>query len=531
MPAHGELIGPDRADGLSPVGVREDSVVVDFGVDPAEHDRLREDIEQSRQRIEELQNAYDREAADGKRLRAEGQTLRDRIEELRKAIQDRQEAVEAQERIADELRNETRQARDDLAAVRVQIGEMTENLAARDRHIARTHEDIGKLKDDIEELEKQLADVSRTKDEGWRKLNEQLSEIDNLREVVNEQERMLEERRVGLVSQEEMINQLRREKEAMLKEKAQLKAERDELRADSGRSSAQISAIDEENKRLAKMLAEIQGRAVSGHPVDASDHAARAAEEIKSLRVELRTVESDRDRLQEMYERAETEVDRLQQAVARLEVESRDWHDKSNRAASNKSVADEALGKAEAARHKAQEEAIAAARQRDEAVTGADQARRELDRARRRIDELESSRGDPTASGGGGMDGARARDEQQLIDAQVRISELEEALSALRRQARSFVLPDGEEATAVVAAAGPDKLGERALTVHDSINDVLSELRSNILLIQGEFADLAKEHSGHSARIIRETIEALVGNAEDAKGALRSLRELVEFDA
>ena len=40
---------------------------------------------------------------------------------------------------------------------------------------------------------------SRTKDEGWRKLNQQLTEIEHLREVINEQERMLEERRVGLI--------------------------------------------------------------------------------------------------------------------------------------------------------------------------------------------------------------------------------------------------------------------------------------------------------------------------------------------
>jgi predicted nuclease with TOPRIM domain len=67
--------------------------------------------------------------------------------------------------------------------------------------------------------------------------------------------------------------------------------------------------------------------------------------------------------------------------------------------------------------------------------------------------------------------------------------------------------------------------------VHDAINDVLSELRGNILLIQGEFAELSKEDSSESVRIIREAIAAIVGNAEDAKGALRSLRELVDLDS
>ena len=72
-------------------------------------------------------------------------------------------------------------------------------------------------------------------------------------------------------------------------------------------------------------------------------------------------------------------------------------------------------------------------------------------------------------------------------------------------------------------------MAAKATEVHDGINDVLSELRNNIVLIQNEFAEMAKEDSGDSARIIRETLEALLGNAEDAKGVLRSLKELVEY--
>ena len=94
---------------------------------------------------------------------------------------------------------------------------MAENMAARERQAARALEDAVKIREDMEDLNRQLMELSRTKDEGWKKLNEQLTEIEHLREVINEQERMLEERRVGLISQEEVIKELRADKEKTLK--------------------------------------------------------------------------------------------------------------------------------------------------------------------------------------------------------------------------------------------------------------------------------------------------------------------------
>jgi hypothetical protein len=73
---------------------------------------------------------------------------------------------------------------------------------------------------------------------------------------------------------------------------------------------------------------------------------------------------------------------------------------------------------------------------------------------------------------------------------------------------------------------GAGELAEVAQQVYDAINDILSELRNNILLIQGEVGTLAGGGGADSVRIITETVESLVGNAEDAKGALRGLRDL-----
>src|SRR5204862_90528 len=82
--------------------------------------------------------------------------------------------------------------------------------------------------------------------------------IANLREVINEQERMLEERRVGLISQEEVIKELRIDKERMLKQIAALRAERDEAATNASRSAANLTAVEDENKRLGRLLVEIQ---------------------------------------------------------------------------------------------------------------------------------------------------------------------------------------------------------------------------------------------------------------------------------
>src|SRR5205085_4147336 len=131
--------------------------------------------------------------------------------------------------------------RAELVRAKSEIGEFAENVVARERQAARAQEETGKIREDMEDLNRQLMELSRTKDEGWKKLNEQLTEIEHLREVINEQERMLEERRVGLISQEELIKELRADKEKNLKAMGKLKAERDEAQTQASRTAAQIS--------------------------------------------------------------------------------------------------------------------------------------------------------------------------------------------------------------------------------------------------------------------------------------------------
>jgi hypothetical protein len=66
-----------------------------------------------------------------------------------------------------------------------------------------------------------------------------------------------------------------------------------------------------------------------------------------------------------------------------------------------------------------------------------------------------------------------------------------------------------------------------AREVYDQINDILSDLRNNLKLVKDELPNIGGGNPD-SVRIISETVETLVGSAEDAKGSLRGLRDLAE---
>jgi len=141
----------------------------------------------------------------------------------------------------------------------------------------------------------------------------------HLREVINEQERMLEERRVGLISQEEVIKELRAEKERTLKAMGKLKAERDEAATQASRNAAQINGLEEENRRMGRLLVEAQTD--SGRGGGQPDHMMKLQSELKDTRVELRQVQADRDRLNEQYDLAERDRQKLEGRLAQVEVD------------------------------------------------------------------------------------------------------------------------------------------------------------------------------------------------------------------
>ncbi len=512
----------------------ERNVMVELGL---EHDPAKADAEVKslRGELEKATANYEREVADSKRLRAEAVALRERIEEMRMAIKDREEQASAHDRVAEELRDELVQTRDDLARIRNEQSQLSDALMAKERAFGRSQEDVSKLREDIDDLNRQLMEVVRNKDDGWRKLNDQLSEIEQLREVINAQERMLEERRIGLISQEEVIKELRGERERSLKTIAQLKAERDEAATAASRAAAQITAVEEENKRLGRLMVEAQtdaGRGGGG----SSDQTLRLNNELKDVRVELKRLESDRDRLSEQYQREEQARIRSEGKLATLEVELQEATHQRLTAESARNIAQDALAKAEVARHKAAEEVLLMQRAKDQASTGSDDLKRETDRLRRRVAELEAR---PTSSPADGREQEMQREavERKLRDATEKAATMERQLRGLQAEAdaaRTDAMKARAEAARAKAAAdtgavdvvgrsggGADELTAKAREVYDSINDILSEMRNNIVLVQGELG-------GKAAPAVQDAVDALVDNAETAKGALRGLRDLAE---
>ncbi|HEY0483811.1 MAG TPA: FHA domain-containing protein [Kofleriaceae bacterium] len=537
-----------RGGPMGPVGspaqradAAENKVLVDLGLefDPNKADA---EIKGLRGQLEKASANYEREVADGKRVRAESAAMRERVEELKAQIKDREDQVVAHDRVADELRDELQQTRNELTRARGEIADMAENVAARERQAARALEDTAKLREDFEDKNRQLMELSRTKDEGWKKLNEQLTEIEHLREVINEQERMLEERRVGLISQEEVIKELRSEKEKNLKAIAQLRAERDEANTNASRAGAQINGLEEENRRLGRLLVEAQTD--SGRGGAQPDHLMKMTGDIRELRVELKKVEADRERLEEQYKRADRDREKLEGRLAQIEVELQEAVHGKLAAESARNVAQDALAKAEVARHRASEEALNASKARDVASTGGDEARRELDRLRRKVADLEKVQA-PAASPKDEKELQLEREagERKLKEALDKAANAERSLKSLQAEvdaaktdaakaraeaARARAAADSQAESVIPAKAsapgGNGELARAAQEVYESINDILSEMRNNMRLVQGELPNLKADSDTMAA--VSQAVEALVDSAETAKGALRGLRDL-----
>ena len=419
-------------------------------------------------------------------------------------------------------------------------------MAARERQAARAQEDAVKIREDMQDLNRQLMELSRTKDEGWKKLNEQLTEIDHLREVINEQERMLEERRIGLISQEEVIKELRLEKEKSYKTVAQLKAERDEAATNANRLAAQIGAIEDENKRLGRLLVESQteqGRATPGQ----GDHLMKMTSDIRDVRVELKKVEADRDQLEERYERTECDREKLEGRLAQVEVELQEAIHAKLAADSSRGVAQDALAKAEVARHRSAEEALHASKARDVASTGGDDARRELDRLRKKVADLEKLKTGPQSVIDSAEQGRQKEAaERKVAELNAKLEQTERSVKAMQLEIEAAKFDAqkarGEAARAKAASdahaesvldgspatspATSPALAERAREVYEAINDILSEMRNNVVLLQGELPNLSAD--AETKQAVGDAIDALVDSAETAKGALRGLRDLAE---
>jgi len=111
--------------------------------------------------------------------------------------------------------------------------------------------------------------------------------------------------------------------------------------------------------------------------------------------------------------------------------------------------------------------------------------------------------------------------EAAKFDAQKARGEAARAKAASDAHAESVL--DGSPAT---SPATSPALAERAREVYEAINDILSEMRNNVVLLQGELPNLSAD--AETKQAVGDAIDALVDSAETAKGALRGLRDLAE---
>jgi pSer/pThr/pTyr-binding forkhead associated (FHA) protein len=492
----------------------------------AERDQLAARLRDVAQEMQSMSARHEAAEDELKRLRQENVTMRDRLADVtrQKSLQD--EELHAQVKVGEELRLELATLRDEHLQTRTRADEMAEEVSARDRQLERAHEDLQRARVATDELRNAMAELQRTKDEGWRELNKRVGEIDNLREVISEQERMLEERRVGLITLEASQKEIRAERERLMRDMVQIKTERDELRDRSIRQQATVEALEEEHRRLARAIAD-GGGGGGGGGVGNEEHM-RLATELRELKIESKKLESDRNRLTEQVKRLESERHELEDKLAKVDVERATLQGGTASVESARKRAEELMAKAETARQRAEEEKQAAAAARDAALATADQLRRDLDRERKHVQELEAQQGlagrtadmpavnpadfadEATPTGHPTHDGE--------VSPEARIHELEEELAKLATElAVAREAPGGGGGNGVDVA----EIKKRAEDAYNGINDVLSELRTSILLAR----DLAQKGG---APELNEAIQSSVDRTEDAKGLLRTLREVIE---
>ena len=475
----------------------------------AERDRLATRLRDTAQELELLHSKAENDGNELRKLRTEVVQLREKANDISRKSSYRDDEVNANQRIAEELRHDMNELQADHQELKKRFDEVNEECGARGRLLERAQDDVQRFKQQTEELRNKLTELQRIKDEGWKELNNRVGEIEHLREVINEQERILEERRVGLISFESTIKDLRGEKDGSLREAMELKRDRDEVREKLISTKQGLEVLEEEHRRLVRTMSELG--AGGGRGGGSGADPARMSEELRNLKVELRKIESEKQRVDERLETAERERDKLADTHANLDVDRAGTEQEKRALEQRVQRAEEARARAEMARSKAEEDKVEAVRNRDNALQTAQTQRK-------KAEELEEDLKNATSRPGGGTSLAEERARKLARELDKVRDELDQAKAA---------------AAAAQPAAGGNsgdlaKIKKRAEEAYYGINDALAELRTNILLAK----DLVSEH-GHKVETtakdtLNEAIQVSADRADDAKGLLRSLLEVIE---
>ena len=112
-------------------------------------------------------------------------------------------------------------------------------------------------------------------------------------------------------------------------------------------------------------------------------------------------------------------------------------------------------------------------------------------------------------------------------DAQKARDEAARAKAAAESKDKQLIAAATGAPAATEGGSGSGEIAARAREVYEAINDILSEMRNNVVIVQDELPKL-RAADKDTMRAVTDAIDALVEGAETAKGALRSLRELAE---
>src|SRR5262249_670328 len=200
------------------------------GVGSAQLERLRDEVADLREQLDARQAERDKEIAENKRIRVDQANLQRRVDALQTQVKDTEEVIEADKRLAEDLRDGHEDMKEEHGKMEMSLGEATEALGNKTRQLQRVQDELAKTKLDVDLQKKHNLELSKQKDDALRRLNEQLSEVEHLRQVIHEQERIFEEKRVALITLEEALKDLRQDREKRERETAALKSEREELR-------------------------------------------------------------------------------------------------------------------------------------------------------------------------------------------------------------------------------------------------------------------------------------------------------------
>lgn len=449
----------------------------------AERDSLQSRLRDARDELERLSSRDDADNNELRRLRTEVQTLRDRLSAMSRDTSQHDSELQAASRVANELRQEMMELQREHDRLKAHVDESNEEVQARGRLLERAQDDVQRQKQASEELRNKMMELQRLKDESWRELNSRVGEIEHLRQVISEQERILEERRIGLIALEEGVKDTRVEKEKLLREFNSLKGERDELRETVTRLKTYTETLEEDRRRMQRTLQD-------GTSLDQEERV-RLEGELRDQRHEINRLGTEISRLGSELDKTRREKEELEDRSSKIDT---DHETLRNRAKAAEKERDDAIAKANASSEtqraaetkadKLVNEKSAALEARDAAFETVSQLKRELETSRRSAGESTSSR----------------------------LRELEEEVDNLRSRLRK--------------QGNSNELGEikkRAEDAYYGINDALSELRTNILLAR----DLAGK-SSPDMHALGEAVTIAVDRAEDAKGLLRSLREVVD---